>query len=65
MLRPSDLESLLPEDHRARVVSAYFEQTDLSELYAGIKAVAGGSGRAAIAPYGCMRRWRGRAVPGL
>jgi hypothetical protein len=29
-LRASDLESLLPEGHRARVVWAYVEQTDLS-----------------------------------
>jgi len=46
-LRASDLESLLPEGHRARMVWAYVEQADLSRIYAGIKAVEGGSGRSA------------------
>jgi len=34
-LRASDLESLLPEGHRARIVWAYVEQADLSRMYAG------------------------------
>ena len=51
-LRPCDLESLLPEGHRARVVWAYVEQADLSALYAGIKAVAG-----AVAVRPSRRRW--------
>jgi transposase len=49
-LRPCDLESLLAEGHRARRVWAYVEQADLSPMYAGIRAVEGASGRAAIAP---------------
>lgn len=49
-LHPSDLESLLPQGHRARIVWGYVERQDLSGLYAGIKAVEGGAGRAAIAP---------------
>lgn len=48
-LRASDLESLLPEGHRARVVWAYVEQADLSRVYVGIKAVEGWSGRTPIA----------------
>lgn len=49
-LHPCDLESLLPPGHRARIVWGYVERQDLSGLYAGIKAVEGGAGRAAIAP---------------
>ena len=49
-LRASDLESLVPPGHRARIVWGYVERQDLSGLYAGIKAVEGGVGRAAIAP---------------
>ena len=49
-LRPSDLESLLPEGHRTWLVWDYFERADLSGMYAGIRAVNGGSGRTVIAP---------------
>ena len=49
-LRPSDLDALLPEGHRARIVWAWVERADLSRMYAGIRAVEGGSGRTAIAP---------------
>ncbi|RQW80485.1 MAG: transposase, partial [Methylococcus sp.] len=64
-LRPCDLESLLPEGHRARVVWAYVEQTDLSVLYAGIKAVAGGSGRTSIAPEILFALWLYATVDGV
>lgn len=40
-LRPVDLEGLLPEDHRARLVWAYVEGLDLTPLYQPIQAVAG------------------------
>src|SRR5512143_1420540 len=49
-LRASDLDSLLPEGHRVRMVWAYVEQADLSRMYAGIRAMEGGSGRTPIAP---------------
>ena len=49
-LRPSDLESLLPEGHRARLVWDSVERADLRRMYAGIRAVEGGSVRTAIAP---------------
>src|SRR5512143_3014346 len=49
-LRASDLDSLLPEGHRVRMVGAYGERADLSRMYARIRAVAGGSGRTPIAP---------------
>jgi hypothetical protein len=37
-LRASDLESLLPEDHRARLVWGYVERQELGALYEAIKA---------------------------
>ncbi|MBL0011096.1 MAG: transposase [Nitrosomonas sp.] len=63
-LRPSDLESLLPEDHQARIVWAYVEQADLPGIYAGIKAVEGGSGRAPIAPEILFSLWLYATVEG-
>lgn len=68
-LRPSDLESLLPEGHRARMVWGYVERQDLAGLYAGIKAVEGGAGRAPplpprfCLPCGCTPPWKALAVP--
>lgn len=64
-LRASDLESLLPEGHRARVVWAYVEQTDLSGIYAGIKAVEGGSGRTPLAPEILFALWLYATVEGV
>jgi transposase len=56
-LRPCDLESLLPAGHRARLVWAWVERADLSAIYAGIRAVEGGSGRSAIAPEILFALW--------
>lgn len=64
-LRASDLESLLPEGHRARVVWAYVEQADLSHIYGGIKAVEGGSGRTPIAPEILFALWLYATVEGV
>ncbi|MGH9482815.1 MAG: IS1182 family transposase, partial [Terriglobales bacterium] len=64
-LRASDLESLLPEGHRARVVWAYVEQADLSRMYAGIKALEGGSGRTPIAPEILFALWLYATVGGV
>jgi transposase len=64
-LRPCDLESLLAEGHRARIVWAYVERSDLSPLYAGIKAVVGGSGRSAIAPEILLALWLYATVEGV
>ena len=49
-LRACELDAVLPEGHWARVVWAYVAQTNLDPIYAEIKAMADGSGRAAIAP---------------
>jgi transposase len=56
-LRPSDLESLLPADHPARLVWGFVTRQDLSRLYAKIKAVEGGPGRDAIAPEILLSLW--------
>lgn len=64
-LRPSDLESLLAEGHRARIVWGFVERQDLTGLYAGIKAVEGGSGRAAIAPEILYALWLYATLEGV
>ena len=55
--RASDLESLLAEGHRARIVWGYVERQDLSAMYAPIKAREGGAGRTAIAPQILYALW--------
>jgi transposase len=64
-LRAVDLESLLPEGHRARLVWAYVEQADLSGIYAGIKALEGGSGRTPIAPEILLALWLYATIEGV
>ena len=54
-----------PRQRRARVIWAYVEQADLSALYAGIKAVAGGSGRTPIAPEIVFALWLYATVDGV
>ena len=64
-LRPSDLESLLPEGHRARLVWGYVERQNLAGLYAGIKAVEGGPGRPTIAPEILLALWLFATLEGV
>ena len=64
-LRASDLESLLPEGHRARIVWGYVERQNLAGLYAGIKAVEGGVGRPAIAPEILFALWLYATLEGV
>ena len=64
-LRPSDLESLLPEGHRARMVWGYVERQELSGLYAGVKVVEGGAGRTAIAPEILFALWLYATLDGI
>lgn len=64
-LRAIDLDSLLPEGHRARVVWAYVMQADLGPIYAGIKAVEGGRGRPAIAPEILFALWLYATLEGV
>ena len=62
-LRASDLESLLAEDHRARLVSGYVVRQDLRQLVEAVKARGSKAGRAAIdssascSRFGCTPRW--------
>ena len=63
--RASDLESLLPEGHRARLVWAYVERQDLGRFYAGIRALEGGVGRAAIAPEILLALWLYATLDGV
>lgn len=63
--RASELESVLAEGHRARLVWAYVERQDLSGFYAGIRAVDGGVGRAAIAPEILLALWLYATLDGV
>ena len=55
--RASDLQSLLPEGHRVRLVWALVGRQDLKGFYQGIRAVEGGVGRAPIAPEILLALW--------
>lgn len=47
---PKRIDELIPPDHKARLVWALVEDLDMTELYEGIKSVAGHAGRPAIDP---------------
>jgi transposase len=64
-LRPTDLESLLPEDHRARAVWEFVEGLDLTALYERIRSVEGHAGRPAIDPAILMALWLYATVEGV
>lgn len=64
-LRPTDLESLLPEDHRARAVWDFVEGLELSPLYERIRSIEGHAGRPAIDPAILMALWLYATVEGV
>lgn len=64
-LRASDLESLLPADHRARLVWGYVERQDLSRLFDAIKARGSNAGRAAIDPRVLFALWLYATLDGV
>jgi len=64
-LRASDLESLLPEDHRARLVWGYVVHQDLSKLIEAIKARGSNAGRAAIDPHILFALWLYATLDGV
>jgi transposase len=64
-LRASDLESLLGEDHRARLVWGYVEQQELSSLIEAIKARGSNAGRAAIDPRILFALWLYAVLDGV
>ena len=64
-LRASDLESLLGEDHRARLVWGYVERQDLSALFNAIKARGAAPGRRAIDPRILFALWLYATLDGV
>ena len=65
VFHPSDLESLLPEDHRARAVWDFVTGLDLTAFYARIRSREGGAGRAAIDPAILLCLWLYATVDGV
>lgn len=64
-LRASDLESLLAEDHRARLVWGYVVRQDLSRLVEAVKARGSQAGRAAIDPHILFALWLYATLDGV
>ena len=64
-LRASDLESLLGEDHRARLVWGYVERQELSALFNAIKARGAAPGRRAIDPRILFALWLYATLDGV
>ena len=64
-LRACDLDSALPADHQARAVWAFVQSSDLQALYARIRAVEGGVGRAPIDPAILMSLWLYATLDGM
>ena len=64
-LRASDLESLLGEEHRARLVWGYVERQDLRALFDAIKARGAAPGRRAIDPRILFALWLYATLDGV
>jgi transposase len=64
-LRPADLESLLPADHRARAVWAFIEGLDLAAFHDRIRAIEGHSGRPPIDPAILVGLWLYAVLEGV
>jgi len=64
-MRPTDLESLLPEDHPTRLIWDFVEQLDLSPLYEQIRAVEGHPGQNAIDLKILMALWLFATLEGV
>ena len=64
-LRASDLESLLAEDHRARLVWGYVVCQNLSKLFDAVKARGSVAGRAAINPHILFALWLYATLEGV
>jgi transposase len=65
ILAPSDLEALLPADHRARLVWAFVEGLDLEPLYETIRATEGHPGRPPIDPAILTALWLYATLDGV
>ena len=64
-MREVDLESLIPGDHRARMVWAFVDGLDLGPLYAEFKAVESQPGRPGIDPPILMTLWLFATLEGV
>jgi transposase len=64
-LRPMDLESVLAQGHRARLVWAWVQRQGLSAMYEAIKVRQGGVGRSAIAPQMLLALWLYATLEGV
>jgi transposase len=64
-MRASDLESLLGEDHRARLIWGYVVHQDLSKLFEAVKARGSNAGRAAIDPRILFALWLYATLDGV
>lgn len=65
VMQAASLDSLLPEDHRARLVWEYVRGLDLSRLYEQVRAVEGRAGRDAIDPRIPMALWLYATLDGV
>lgn len=65
VMHTASLDSLLPEDHRARVVWEYVQGLDLRPLYEPIRAVEGRAGRDAIDPQILLALWLYATLDGV
>jgi hypothetical protein len=57
LLRPVDLEKLIPPDHEARAIWEFTGRIDLAAYYRDIKAVEGRAGSAAFDPRLLVSVW--------
>jgi len=64
-LTPTDLETLLPPGHAARLVWRFVEGLNLSAFYATIRAREGGPGRSAIDPQILIALWLYATIDGV
>ena len=65
MMQMLSLDQMLAEDHTVRLVWAYVDALDLTELYAKIRAVAGGAGRDPIDPQILLSLWLTATIDGI
>jgi transposase len=65
VMRAASLDSLLPDEHRARVVWEYVQGVDLAPLYAGIRSVDGRAGRDATDPGILLALWLYATLEGV
>jgi transposase len=64
-MRMASLDSMLLEDHQARIVWEYVEGLDLSSLYEGMRCVEGHCGRDATDPRILMALWLYATLDGV